>query len=145
MLVPTFHRMQATLLALLGAAAAPGGDAAVAPGAGLAAAQWSSHADAALAGASLAALDTAHAARGALGASSTQRRSTPTARRSGITPSSAACTRSCSDACFEVTHLCLVSTYRHIFPTCVTIVHFMMRTPHPGRSAKLSTTELSQY
>jgi hypothetical protein len=51
-LVPTFHRMQATLLALLGAAAAPGGDAAVAPGA------------------SLAALDTAHAARGALGASS---------------------------------------------------------------------------
>ena len=68
MLVPTFHRMQATLLALLGAAAAPGGDAAVAPGAGLAAAQWSSHADAASAGASLAALDTAHAARGALGA-----------------------------------------------------------------------------
>jgi hypothetical protein len=62
--------MQATLLALLGAAAAPGGDAAVAPGAGLAAAQWSSHADAASAGASLAALDTAHAARGALGASS---------------------------------------------------------------------------
>ena len=56
--------------ALLGAAAAPGGDAAVAPGAGLAAAQWSSHADAASAGASLAALDTAHAARGALGASS---------------------------------------------------------------------------
>ena len=32
-----------------------------------------------------------------------------------------------------------------IFAAFVTTVHIMMRTPHPGRSAKLSIIELSQY
>ena len=32
-----------------------------------------------------------------------------------------------------------------IFAVFITTVHIMMRTPHPGRSAKLSIIELSQY